>query len=144
MSKVRLICADARKPEAWWDGRPFDRILVDAPCSGTGGIRRHPDIKVLRREDDVAALVQVQREILAAVWPLLTEGGLLLYATCSLLPEENEAQIRAFLKGQADARCMPIEARWGEATGCGRQILPGEQDMDGFFYARLEKCAGLG
>ncbi len=144
MSKVRVIGADAREPEAWWDGRPFDRILVDAPCSATGVIRRHPDIKVLRRESDVAALVQVQREILAAVWPLLAEGGLLLYATCSLLPEENEAQIRVFLNNHPDARCVPIETRWGEATGCGRQILPGEQDMDGFFYARLEKCAGSG
>lgn len=143
MSRVRLICADAREPEAWWDGKPFDRILVDAPCSATGVIRRHPDIKVLRRESDVAASAALQREILAAVWPLLAEaGGLLLYATCSLLPEENEAQIQAFLKCHPDARCVAIEAPWGEATGCGRQILPGAQDMDGFFYARLEKCAG--
>lgn len=142
MSAVRLICADAREPEAWWDGKPVDRILVDAPCSATGVIRRHPDIKVLRRESDAAALSGVQREILAAVWPLLAEGGLLLYATCSLLPEENEAQIQAFLNAHPDARCVPIEAPWGQATGCGRQILPGERDMDGFFYARLKKCAG--
>lgn len=141
-SKARLLCGDARKPQDWWDGRPFDRILVDAPCTATGVVRRHPDIKLLRRESDVAALAQGQRAILDAVWPLLAPRGLLLYATCSLLPEENEVQIQAFLRDHPDARSVPIEAAWGEATGCGRQILPGEQDMDGFFYARLEKCAG--
>jgi 16S rRNA (cytosine967-C5)-methyltransferase len=141
-AKVRLLCGDARKPQDWWDERPFDRILVDAPCTATGVVRRHPDIKLLRRASDVAALAQEQRAILDAVWPLLAPKGLLLYATCSLLPEENEVQIQAFLRDHPEARWVPIKAAWGKATGCGRQILPGEQDMDGFFYARLEKCAG--
>ncbi len=141
-AKVRLLCGDARKPQDWWDGRPFDRILVDAPCTATGVVRRHPDIKLLRRASDIAALAQGQRAILDAVWPLLAPKGLLLYATCSLLPEENEVQIQAFLRDHPEARWVPIKAAWGKATGCGRQILPGEQDMDGFFYARLEKCAG--
>ncbi|GAB6066710.1 16S rRNA (cytosine(967)-C(5))-methyltransferase RsmB [Methylothermus subterraneus] len=137
--KARLICADARDP-SWWDGRHFERILVDAPCTASGVVRRHPDIKLLRRESDVAALAARQREILSAVWPLLARGGRLLYVTCSLLPEENEAQIRAFLAEHPDARAVPIHAAWGQVTGWGRQILPGEQDMDGFFYACLEKC----
>lgn len=139
LSKVSLRCGDARRPQDWWDGELFARILVDAPCTATGVIRRHPDIKLLRRESDLATLVRLQRDILEAVWPLLSVGGVLLYATCSLLPEENEAQIQAFLSAHPDARCVPIEAEWGAVTGCGRQIWPGG-DWDGFFYARLEKC----
>ncbi|WP_022948090.1 16S rRNA (cytosine(967)-C(5))-methyltransferase RsmB [Methylohalobius crimeensis] len=139
---VALICGDARSPADWWDGKPFDRILADVPCSATGVIRRHPDIKVLRREEDIAALVEGQQEILRQVWPLLAEGGRLVYATCSVLPEENEAQIRDFLQAHPEARCAPIEGAWGEDRRGGRQILTGgEPDMDGFFYACLEKCA---
>ena len=135
--RVKLVCADARTTQ-WWDGRPFDRILLDAPCSATGVIRRHPDIKLLRREEDVSTLAGLQLEILEAVWPLLAQGGVLLYATCSILPEENEKQIQGFAALHRDARVLPIEADWGTATGIGRQILPGK--MDGFYYARLEKC----
>ncbi len=137
-SRVRLICADARNRD-WWDGRRFDRILLDAPCSATGVIRRHPDIKVLRKDEDIDRLATQQQEILESVWPLLAEGGVLLYATCSILPEENERQIQGFTARHPDARVLPIEADWGIPAGSGRQILPGK--MDGFYYARLEKCA---
>jgi 16S rRNA (cytosine967-C5)-methyltransferase len=137
-AKVTLICADARDPKSWWNGRLFDRILVDAPCTATGVIRRHPDIKLLRRAQDVLAFALLQRQILDAIWPLLAPGGRLVYATCSLLPEENEEQVLAFLKAHADAKEVPIEASWGRRLKCGRQILPRE-DADGFFYACLEK-----
>lgn len=135
---VRLMCADARCREDWWDGRRFDRILVDAPCSATGVIRRHPDIKLLRRNQDIHALAQMQYEILETVWPLLAEGGVLVYATCSVLPEENELQILTFVNAHPDARPAPIYASWGTPTRIGRQILPGK--MDGFYYAKMEKC----
>jgi 16S rRNA (cytosine967-C5)-methyltransferase len=130
---------DAARPDDWWDGRPFDRILLDAPCSATGVIRRHPDIKLLRRPQDLPALQDTQRRILDAAWPLLAEGGLLLYATCSVLKEENEAQVAGFLSRQPGARERPIAAGWGRACRFGRQILSGEQGMDGFYYACLEK-----
>jgi len=135
---VRLLCGDARDPGSWWDGRPFDRILVDAPCSGTGVIRRHPDIKLLRRDEDVSALAALQRQILDAVWPLLKPEGMLLYATCSILPEENAGQMDDFVGRHPHAGAIAIEAGWGLAGGIGRQILPGT--MDGFYYARLGKC----
>ena len=136
---VQMICADARDAMTWWDGRCFDRILLDAPCSATGVIRRHPDIKLLRQDRDIEALAKTQFEILEAVWPLLSVGGILLYATCSLLPEENEQQIQAFTSLHRDARVLPIEADWGVSMARGRQILPGK--MDGFYYSRLEKCS---
>ncbi len=135
---VRLLCGDARDPESWWDGRLFDRILVDAPCSGTGVVRRHPDIKLLRRDEDIPALAAMQRQILDAVWPLLKPGGVLLYATCSILPEENAGQMDAFVARHPQAETIAIETEWGMAGGIGRQILPGT--MDGFYYARLGKC----
>ncbi len=138
---VTLICGDALRPRDWWDGRPFDRILVDAPCSATGVIRRHPDIKLLRRETDIASLARTQAEILQACWPLLAEGGTLVYATCSVLPEENAEVVTAFLAAHRDARALPVAASWGRESGPGRQILPGEQDMDGFYYARIRRCA---
>ncbi|BAU46602.1 16S rRNA methyltransferase [Sulfurifustis variabilis] len=133
---ARLLAADASKPTEWWDGRLFDRALVDAPCSATGVIRRHPDIKVRRRPDDLPKLTETQAGILEAVWPCLRPGGKLLYVTCSVLGEENEQQMRGFLRRHADA--MP------EPAGCagariGRQILPGEDEMDGFYYACLLK-----
>jgi 16S rRNA (cytosine967-C5)-methyltransferase len=134
-----VISGDAADPSNFWDGRPFDRILLDAPCSGTGVIRRHPDIKVLRRPSDIAGMAHEQARLLEALWPLLAPGGKLLYATCSVLPEENEHRIDAFLGGHRDARLVPIQAPWGRDTGAGRQILPGEDGMDGFFYALLEK-----
>jgi 16S rRNA (cytosine967-C5)-methyltransferase len=134
-----VVNGDAARPDTWWDGRLFDRILVDAPCSALGVIRRHPDIKLLRRPDDIGILQILQQSILQAVWPLLAPGGLLLYATCSILKQENEGQMTAFLSAHADAVELPIVADWGVSQSCGRQILTGEHAMDGFYYARLEK-----
>jgi 16S rRNA (cytosine967-C5)-methyltransferase len=134
-----VVNGDAARPDTWWDGRLFDRILVDAPCSALGVIRRHPDIKLLRRPDDIGILQILQQSILQAVWPLLAPGGLLLYATCSILKQENERQMTAFLSAHADAVELPIVADWGVSQSCGRQILTGEHAMDGFYYARLEK-----
>jgi len=130
---------DATDPKNWWDGRPFQRILLDAPCSATGVIRRHPDIKLLRKPTDIAALQASQTALLAAIWPLLAPGGRLLYATCSLLKQENEQQIETFLAHCADAKAVPIVAEWGQERPFGRQILTGDQGMDGFYYALIEK-----
>ncbi|HFE32048.1 MAG TPA: 16S rRNA (cytosine(967)-C(5))-methyltransferase RsmB, partial [Gammaproteobacteria bacterium] len=133
---------DARRPDDWWDGRPFERILLDAPCSASGVIRRHPDIKLLRRPGDIETLLELQGEILRAIWPLLAPGGMLLYATCSVLPQENQQRVAAFLAEQPDAEGRPLEADWGRASGIGRQILPGGvAQMDGFYYACLHKRA---
>ncbi len=133
---------DARRPQDWWDGRPFDRILLDAPCSATGVIRRHPDIKLLRRPGDIETLLELQGEILHAIWPLLRTGGILLYATCSVLPQENERRVSAFIAERPDAESRTIDADWGRATGIGRQILPGDTaQMDGFYYACIRKRA---
>ncbi|MGE0081213.1 MAG: 16S rRNA (cytosine(967)-C(5))-methyltransferase RsmB [Thiohalomonadaceae bacterium] len=137
--EARLLAADAATPEAWWDGQPYDRILLDAPCSATGVIRRHPDIKMLRRPEDIPTLVAEQQRLLAAVWPLLKRGGMLVYATCSVLPEENARQITRFLAGQSDARPVSLAVRWGREAGPGRQVLPGEDEMDGFYYACIAK-----
>ena len=136
---ARVQPGDATEPDAWWDGRRFDRILLDAPCSGTGVIRRHPDVKVLRRPEDVAAMADRQGAMLRALWPLLARGGRLLYATCSVLSRENESIVGDFLAEQADAEAVRIGAAWGRPAGPGRQILPGEDAMDGFFYAALAK-----
>ena len=133
--------ADASRPSDWWDGRPFELILLDVPCSATGVIRRQPDIKLHRREADIAALVGLQRALLDACWPLLAPGGTLLYTTCSLLREENAAQVDDFLGRQPQARPLALPARLGHPCGSGRQRLPGEQDMDGFFYAALARCS---
>ncbi len=140
----RLVPGDASRPADWWDGVPYDRILLDAPCSATGVIRRHPDIKLLRRETDIAALADRQRALLAALWPLLRPGGRLLYATCSVLRRENEQVVAAFLAAQPEAREQPIPADWGRALAWGRQILPGEAGMDGFYYAALVRPAAMG
>ena len=134
-----VIASDAADTTAWWDGQPFDRILLDAPCSATGVIRRHPDIKLLRTPKDVRNLAEEQARLLDALWPLLKPGGALLYATCSILPEENEAQVAAFLQRTSDAREEPIEAAWGHARPHGRQLFPGEDGMDGFYYALLRR-----
>ena len=134
-----LLSADATQPGTWWDGRPFDRILLDAPCSATGVIRRHPDIKVLRAPADIQEVVEIQGRILEAAWGLLATGGQLVYATCSVLRRENEARISTFLAAHPGARERPIEAGWGRPVSHGRQILTGDGGMDGFYYARLEK-----
>ncbi len=138
---ARLVAGDACRPADWWDGLPYDRILVDAPCSATGVIRRHPDIKLRRRDRDIAGLAAQQLAILASLWPLLRPGGRLLYATCSVLRRENEGVIAAFLESHPDARERPILATWGHALPHGRQLLPGEANMDGFYYADLCKQA---
>ncbi len=136
--QARVVVADVAAG-SWWDGRRFERILLDAPCSASGVIRRHPDIKWLRRPADIGALAAIQRELFETVWPMLARGGRLLYATCSVLPEENQRQVGAFLAAHGDAAELPIEAQWGRAVCHGRQILPGENDADGFYYALLEK-----
>ena len=136
-----VLCGDALEPGDWWDGRPFDRILLDAPCSATGVIRRHPDIKLLRQPEDIPRLVDLQRRILDRVWPLLAVGGLMVYATCSVLKEENEHQISGFLRNHPDAGELAIEAGWGSPRQHGRQILSGDDGMDGFYYARLAKLS---
>ena len=134
-----IIDADARTPTQWWDGRSFDCILLDAPCSATGVIRRHPDIKVLRQAEQLPKLEQLQAALLDALWPLLTPGGRLLYVTCSLLHRENDRQIEKFSSKHKDVRVLPISAAWGTATNCGRQTLPSLDDADGFYYALLER-----
>ena len=137
---IEAAAADATRPDTWWDGVPFDAILLDAPCSATGIVRRQPDVLLHRRETDIAALVDAQATLLDAAWPMLAAGGTLLYATCSILREENAAQVEAFLARTADAALEPLEAGFGHDTGFGRQRLPGEAGMDGFFYARLRKA----
>ena len=137
---IEAAAADATRPDTWWDGVPFNAILLDAPCSATGIVRRQPDVLLHRRETDIAALVDAQAMLLDAAWPMLAAGGTLLYATCSILREENAAQVEAFLARTADAALEPLEAGFGHDTGFGAQRLPGEAGMDGFFYARLRKA----
>jgi 16S rRNA (cytosine967-C5)-methyltransferase len=134
-----LVQGDAAEPSGWWDGRQFDRILLDAPCSATGVIRRHPDIKLLRKFGDIENLANRQAEILRAQWPLLEPGGILLYCTCSVLADENWRQVKCFLQMHADAAEIPVDAAWGHRCEHGTQILPGEYEMDGFYFACLRK-----
>jgi len=137
--QIRLLVADAANPESWSDGVPFDRILLDAPCTATGVIRRHPEIKWLRSPGQLDDAVSLQSSLLDRLWPLLTAGGMLLYATCSVLKDENSGQIRQFLERTADAELSEPDASWGREQDAGRQILPGELEMDGFYYARMRK-----
>jgi 16S rRNA (cytosine967-C5)-methyltransferase len=134
---ARLLASDAADVASWWDGTAFDAILLDAPCSATGVVRRQPDILLHRRASDIEALAELQSRLLDALWPTLARGGALLYATCSLLRRENDAQVAAFLARTPDARLQPLDTRFGRDTGNGSQRLPGEDGMDGFFYARL-------
>lgn len=139
-----ITVADASNPKAWWDGTPFDAILLDAPCSATGVIRRHPDIRLLRRESDIAALQDTQRRMLSALWATLAPGGRLLYATCSILAAENDDVVSEFLGSHTDAEerlVLPnnnIRALM-RRKACGYQVLPGTAGLDGFYYACLEK-----
>ncbi len=133
--KAKVITADALDTETYAKDILFDRILLDAPCSATGVIRRHPDIKVLRRKTDIRDLQQLQSKMLDALWKKLKPNGVLLYATCSILPQENEKQIQAFIKRTADAEALEID----QAQGLGRQIFPGENNLDGFYFAKLKK-----
>lgn len=137
--KATLLKGDGSQPETWWDGISFDRILLDAPCSATGVIRRHPDIKLLRTPADVTAVSQLQYNLLRALWPLLAPKGIMVYATCSIMPEENEQQIARFVREHDDCQCLTPPQPWGHATNHGWQILPGENNMDGFFYSVLVK-----
>ncbi|CAM3277494.1 16S rRNA (cytosine(967)-C(5))-methyltransferase RsmB [Pseudomonas fluorescens] len=136
-----LIAADGRDTAAWWDGKPFQRILLDAPCSATGVIRRHPDIKLTRQPDDIAALAVLQGELLDALWPTLDVGGILLYATCSTLPTENTQVIEAFLARTSGARELDLATTAGIKQPHGRQLLAQEGGHDGFYYAKLIKIA---
>ena len=135
-----LHSADAADLDSWWDKQAFDSILLDAPCSGTGVIRRHPDIKLLRRASDIDELVKTQQALMHALWSTLKVGGHMLYATCSILKAENEHQLSWFTKQHSNAKQIPLSLGVGRVTETGCvQILPGEQGMDGFFYALLEK-----
>jgi 16S rRNA (cytosine967-C5)-methyltransferase len=139
-----IIAADASKPKEWWDNEMFDAILLDAPCSATGVIRRHPDIKLLRRESDLTSLTALQRTLLDALWPTLARGGILLYATCSVLAAENDEVTEQFLADHGDAienDMLPNNniRDLMRRKACGYQILPGSAGMDGFYYAALQK-----
>ncbi|CRM63516.1 Ribosomal RNA small subunit methyltransferase B [Pseudomonas sp. 31 R 17] len=138
---AELIAADGRDTATWWDGKPFQRILLDAPCSATGVIRRHPDIKLTRQPDDIAALAVLQGELLDALWPTLEVGGILLYATCSTLPTENTEVIQAFLARTSGARELDLATTAGIKQPHGRQLLAQEGGHDGFYYAKLIKIA---
>jgi 16S rRNA (cytosine967-C5)-methyltransferase len=137
--EATLLQGDASIPESWWDGVLFDRILLDAPCSATGVIRRHSDIKLLRTDEEILAATKIQQKMLSSLWPLLKPGGLMVYSTCSVLPDENEKQVAYFVETHNDCTVLQDNWTWGRATGYGQQILPGDQGMDGFFYSVLEK-----
>ena len=137
--KANLKAGDARNIENWWDGQAFDRILLDAPCSATGVIRRNPDIKITRQPEDIAALAELQGELLDVLWTTLKPGGLLLYATCSVLPTENSDSIAAFLARTPDAQEQPLALECGIAQAHGRQLFPQPNGHDGFYYALLKK-----
>lgn len=138
--EANVITADAANSKTWWQGQYFDRILLDAPCSGTGVIRRHPDIKWLRKASDIDALVTLQQQILKETWSLLKPGGTLLYATCSILPQENNEQIEHFIDNNDDAKLLQMDCSKSiNNKTIGWQILPDEKNMDGFYYAKLLK-----
>ena len=144
--QATTLVGDAEQPSQWWDGRLFDRILLDVPCSATGVIRRHPDIKLLRRKQDIPALAARQAKLLDASWPLLAPGGRLVYASCSALKAENAGVIGAFLNRSADAKDVTSEAlselSIDAPAAIGYRIPAGTADMDGFYYACLEKTKG--
>jgi 16S rRNA (cytosine967-C5)-methyltransferase len=138
---VQLKAADAIDTAAWWDGTPFDAVLLDAPCSASGIVRRQPDVLQHRRASDLDALTATQSRLLDALWTTVAPDGVLLYATCSVLKAENETQVDAFLARTPDAVAEPLDDRFGRVAGAGRQRLPGEGGLDGFYYARLRKRA---
>lgn len=142
-----VVCADASNPKAWWDGQAFDRILLDAPCSATGVIRRHPDIRLLRRPSDIAELARLQQKMLTALWSLLAPQGRLLYVTCSVLQEENDTVVHDFIRHHADAVESPVLPNYNirdlmRRKKCGFQVLPGSAGLDGFYFACLQKDPG--
>lgn len=144
---VSLICADAGDLDAWWDGNTFDKVLLDVPCSATGVIRRNPDIKINRKPADINELIEIQKQIVDQVWKTVKAGGYMLYATCSLMPEENEQQVARFLEEHKDAMEVPLntlnsslELNWGEAVSHGRQLMPTINGHDGFYYCLIRKA----
>ena len=142
--RAELITGDSSRPASWWDGVPFDRRLLDAPCSGLGVIRRHPDIRLRKSPSDIDKLPQLQSRLLTSAWTMLAAGGRLVYATCTVTRSENRDLIAAFLRSTPDAATLPAEdwegwPNFGEGDGFGRQILPGEAGADGFYYAALTK-----
>lgn len=143
--QASLKAVDAVNTKQWFEGKPFDRILLDAPCSASGIIRRHPDIRLLRREQDIPALAEQQRQLLKALWPLLKPNGYLLYSTCSIFKQENEHQMQQMIEQQDDCtECVIMDhygqqPAWGRPRPFGRQILPGADSMDGFYYCLLKK-----
>ena len=136
---VRRVIAGDATGNAWWEGEPFDAILLDVPCSGTGTLRRHPDIKVNRRPDTLATTTRQQRALLAGVWPTLSCGGTLLYCTCSVLPAENQDVVAGFIRRTPGAKARAIAAEWGRDAGPGRLLLPRRGGADGFFFALIDK-----
>lgn len=143
---AHLLCADAGDLDAWWDGEKFDKILLDFPCSATGVIRRNPDIKINRKPADISSLVEIQKEIVSQVWKTLKPNGFMLYATCSLMPEENEQQVHQFLEEHQDAKEVPLntlnqgfELEWGIPVSHGRQLFPSLEGHDGFYYCLIQK-----
>ena len=137
--QATTLAGDAAQPPSQLAAASFDRILVDAPCSASGVVRRHPDVKLLRRASDISPLAEAQLRIISGLWPLLSPGGTLLYATCSILDEENSQVVRRFVNGQDDAQLVIADTEWGEAVDCGRQLLPSPDGPDGLFYALLRK-----
>lgn len=140
--EARVRAADATAVESWWDGEAFDRILVDAPCSSTGVLRRHPEIRWLRREADLAGYEQVQARLLDRLWPLLKPGGMLVYITCSVFHSENAAQALRFMEEHDDADIAEPARALGQPANPGRQYLPGEGGMDGFYMVRFRRTGG--
>ena len=134
-----VMGADALATDRWWDGQPFDRILLDAPCSATGVIRRHPDVKLLRKPADIAKLAELQLMLVKSLWPLLKEGGTLLYATCSTLPQENDQVVLNFVATKKDASIQAIKIEVGIDTPAGHQLFPQVGGQDGFYYSLLIK-----
>jgi 16S rRNA (cytosine967-C5)-methyltransferase len=140
-NKVSLMAADIADSQSWNpQALGFDRILLDAPCSATGVIRRHPDIKLLRQAGQIDQLAQLQAELLATCWQHLAAGGRLVYATCSIFAAENTKLVEQFINSTPDAKEIPIDAQWGIAQPYGRQILPQNGGQDGFYYAVISKC----
>ncbi len=142
---AQVVAADACKPAAWWDGQPFDAILLDAPCTASGIVRRHPDIRWLRREADIAQLAQQQQALLAALWPLLKPGAPLLYCTCSVFKAEGQAQIQTFVAHNTDAVLRPSPGHLLPQSTLRAEAMPDNHlgGHDGFFYALLQKTPAL-
>lgn len=139
--QAQVVTADASRPQDWWDGQAFDAILLDAPCTASGVVRRHPDVRWLRRESDIAQLAALQKRMLQALWGLLSPGGRLLYCTCSLFLAEGDGQVQTFLTHNTDAVLLPSPGHLMPRNGAKADAVPdnGPRDHDGFYYALLQK-----